>query len=96
MTQSYYKQNEKTMDRYFDNHPAVVNPPDAKGPQQPKMNSKQVRNLLDAKVSAQMILKCNDNIEDSQIQQLIKYVDNPTGFDSTKPDFRALVEVDLV
>ena len=55
MTQSYYKQNEKVINGYFDNHPAVLTPPDAK-PGQQKRDSKQIRNILDAKVSAQMII----------------------------------------
>lgn len=58
-----------------------------------KKQAKVNKNILLSKINANMLIQCEEAIEKEQVEELQKFKDDPPRFQSSKPAYSKLVEV---
>lgn len=88
LLRSYYNVNRNKIESYVNSHKAVTNP-------DTKYSGKEYSNILISKIQADSLIKCEKGVSDEQIVALQKFKDKFEKFDSSKPGYKELVEIDL-
>ena len=88
LLRSYYAVNREKIMAYIDNHKAVTHP-------DTKSSSKDNTHMLASKLQAQMLIKCEKQINDEQIKELQKFKNNFEKFDYTRKGYREMIELDF-
>lgn len=89
LARAYYQANQKKIEAYISNHPAVTNPAAAG-------SEKQMANILTSKINAALLIQCEKKVSVLQVLELQKYKQKFDQLDYTKNGFKQLVDIDLL